>query len=589
MDTEICILSICFINNFYTFLFLALTSMGENEDIEENYSDSDGEVMNTASDLMCSTPPVASPMTLSSSSFLSTSTQRMRTPMRGHGRPVRGKNQSRGRGREFCRGRGSGCCGGRGRGSCGGRGRGSCGGSGRGRCGGRGRGRCEGSGRGRRGRGRSGRKGRGRCGGRGHGSGRVQSSRGDGTSGAPTSVSGSIVPLTVTCNGFTITPVTDDWSVAEPTSHQFTYTKTPGPTSAAICSGNQTAGDLFCRFFTEEVWDIIVSETNGHAETFVSTTPTNRPWVSVSVPEMKAFIGLLILMAICKLPRLEMYWSDRNMLSTPHIASVMCKTRFEQIFRFLHLCDTSQQVPAGQPGHDKLFKVRHFLDMFSSSFDQEYNLHQECSVDEAMIPFKGRVGFKQYMKDKPTKWGIKVFVLADATNGYVKAFQVYTGRTVEGSSDVGLCTKVVLDLLSEHRNSGLTVYMDSYYSSPQLYAALYDQNINAVGTVRSSRRGFPAAELFTKASVSNRGEYKYVANGPLLACSWADKRTIYFLSTFHPGNLPPGNSPPTVKRRLADGSQQEVVCPPLLPDYQAYMRGVDRGDQYISYYNVGRR
>ena len=95
-----------FLNNFYTFLFLDLTSMGENEDIEENDSDSDGEVMNTASDLMCSTPPVASPMTPSTSSFLSTSTQRMRTPMRGHGRPVRGKNQSRGRGREFCRGGG---------------------------------------------------------------------------------------------------------------------------------------------------------------------------------------------------------------------------------------------------------------------------------------------------------------------------------------------------------------------------------------------------------------------------------------------------------------------------------------------------
>ena len=60
-------------------------------------------------------------------------------------------------------------------------------------------------------------------------------------------------------------------------------------------SGNQTAADLFCRLFTEEVWDLIVSETNGHAETFLSTTPTNGPSVSVSVPEMKAFIGLLVL------------------------------------------------------------------------------------------------------------------------------------------------------------------------------------------------------------------------------------------------------------------------------------------------------
>ena len=101
------------------------------------------------------------------------------------------------------------------------------------------------------------------------------------------------------------------------------------------------------------------------------------------------------------------------------------------------------------------------------------------------------------MKETPTKWGIKVFVLADAINGYVKAFQVYTGKkNCRGRSDVGLCTNVVLDLLSEYRNSGLTVYMDNYYSSPQLLAALYDQNINAVGTVRSSRRDFQQHTAF---------------------------------------------------------------------------------------------
>ena len=31
------------------------------------------------------------------------------------------------------------------------------------------------------------------------------------------------------------------------------------------------------------------------------------------------------------------------------------------------------------------------------------------------------------------------------------------------------------------------------------------------------------------------------------------------------------------------------MCPPCLPDYQAYMRGVDRGDQLVGYYNLGRR
>ena len=43
------------------------------------------------------------------------------------------------------------------------------------------------------------------------------------------------------------------------------------------------------------------------------------------------------------------------------------------------------------------------------------------------------------MKDKPTKWGIKAFVLADARNGYLKSLR----RNVENRSDVGLCTNCV--------------------------------------------------------------------------------------------------------------------------------------------------
>ena len=45
----------------------------------------------------------------------------------------------------------------------------------------------------------------------------------------------------------------------------------------------------------------------------------------------------------------------------------------------------------------------------------------------------------------------------------------------------------------------------------------------------------------------------------------------------------------TVRRRNPDGTATNVPCPPLLPDYQQYMRGVDRGDQLIGCYNIGRR
>jgi len=56
-----------------------------------------------------------------------------------------------------------------------------------------------------------------------------------------------------------------------------------------------------------------------------------------------------------------------------------------------------------------------------------------------MIPYKGRLAFKQYIKNKPTKWGIKVFVLS----GYISRLQ----KNVEsGHVDAGLCSHVLLDV-----------------------------------------------------------------------------------------------------------------------------------------------
>ena len=58
----------------------------------------------------------------------------------------------------------------------------------------------------------------------------------------------------------------------------------------------------------------------------------------------------------------------------------------------------------------------------------EYSPLMEISVDEAMIAYTGRLGFKQYVPLKPTKRGIKVWTRADPSNGFVNDFQMYTGK-----------------------------------------------------------------------------------------------------------------------------------------------------------------
>ena len=45
-----------------------------------------------------------------------------------------------------------------------------------------------------------------------------------------------------------------------------------------------------------------------------------------------------------------------------------------------------------------------------------------------MVGFKGRLCFIQYLPKKPTKWGIKAYVLADSATGYVYSWRLYTGN-----------------------------------------------------------------------------------------------------------------------------------------------------------------
>ena len=70
-----------------------------------------------------------------------------------------------------------------------------------------------------------------------------------------------------------------------------------------------------------------------------------------------------------------------------------------------------------------------------------YNPNCECSIDEAMIPYKGRSSLKQFLPNKPIKHGMKVWMRADSHNGYVSEFQVYVGKS--GDSEKGLGSRVV--------------------------------------------------------------------------------------------------------------------------------------------------
>ena len=95
------------------------------------------------------------------------------------------------------------------------------------------------------------------------------------------------------------------WQNEEPQALQFPFAATPG--SNIPFSNSTTVVSLFDRFFTEEVWDLLVTETNKYAATHQSDKPHARNSFAVSVDEMRAFVGILILIGICRMQRLHLY------------------------------------------------------------------------------------------------------------------------------------------------------------------------------------------------------------------------------------------------------------------------------------------
>ena len=126
----------------------------------------------------------------------------------------------------------------------------------------------------------------------------------------------------------------------------------------------------------------------------------------------------------------------------------MSSRRFELMLKFLHLNDSRKQPGQAEPGYDKLYKVRPILDVVLEQFKVNYTLSENVSIDESMIGFKGRLAFLQYMPNKPHKWGMKAWVLADAANGYTWGWQLYTGKE-SVPSVLGLSHRVVLELLDD--------------------------------------------------------------------------------------------------------------------------------------------
>ncbi|KAF9413689.1 hypothetical protein HW555_008135 [Spodoptera exigua] len=113
-------------------------------------------------------------------------------------------------------------------------------------------------------------------------------------------------------------------------------------------SESKSPSDYFADFFSEDVINIIIENTNLYA------VQRNLKSINLTRDELLDFIAINLLMGVVKMPSYRDYW--KKDLRYNLIADVMSLKRYEQIRQFLHFVDNSQQ------NGDRYFKVRPILE-----------------------------------------------------------------------------------------------------------------------------------------------------------------------------------------------------------------------------------
>ena len=349
-----------------------------------------------------------------------------------------------------------------------------------------------------------------------------------------------------------------------------------GPTAAAHVSNTENPLDYFLLILTADVLGKVALETNRYAVQVMAKTAATphavskeKLWTNVNQEEVKKFIGLIMMMGfIQKNGSVSSYWSEDQRIATPYFQSVMSKHRFQQISRYLHF-NNNDELPENRD--DKLYKIRPVCNLIVERWRTLYDLGEHIAIDESMMKWKRRSPFRTHQKNKPTKYGIKSYVLADAKTRYCWNMDVYHGVSKTLKETVtGLLTPQCMSLWH-------SLYMNGFYNSVALSEFLLEQKVYTVGTLRRNRGEPPEV---SDPGRMRAGEVVARDNGKVLVLAWQGRRLARAISTKH------GVSAAKVSRRKNCGRarMEQLRKPACITDYRKHMQGVNVLDQMISYY-----
>ena len=215
--------------------------------------------------------------------------------------------------------------------------------------------------------------------------------------------------------------------------------------------------------------------------------------------EFKIFPGVVILIGVYKSNNksVKQLWSRLD--GWPIFNRTISRERYQQILRFLQF-DNAQSIQHHR-SPDKKQPIREVFETWDFYLRDSYTCRPSMIVHEQLVCVRRRCPFKQYIRSKPGKYGIKLWTICDSTRSYTWKMQVYIRKDAVLARETKQGTRVVIDLAEDIDNFCRNITCGNFFTNPSLARKLLQKKLALIGTMRKSKPKLPAE--FTVAKERN--------------------------------------------------------------------------------------
>ncbi|XP_056448318.1 pogo transposable element with ZNF domain [Gadus chalcogrammus] len=335
---------------------------------------------------------------------------------------------------------------------------------------------------------------------------------------------------------------------------------------------NADAMDYFLLAYPEPLLELIAKETNAHVKTCRYLGAPAPNWTPLGVPELKAFLGLVILMGVHGLADLAQYWDPVRFPQCDHVDRAMSLRRFKQIAANVRpgslLADRVCGGGCGDPA-DALGVLRPMLKHLGEAMWKVYRPNCHLSVDRTLLPaLEDRDGDPPDGQAPPEIW-----LLCDSKSGYCHRLHLHTRGGGEAAEEGGeaLGLAVVPRLMRGLHDKNHRLYLANALASPKLMCQLLLKGVYASSSFPVRSPVLPET-LWREGDLTTPGHFLQWRCGPLLATRWRDAKEMGCLCT----NAVAGSCDTVWRRSQTEaGTLDPLARPMAFKLLQENMRGVD--------------